>query len=66
MTLNDVQAERPVVENLSESLQIAFGGAVIAVVSGALLRLHIGPKTAWINSSGGLEGEAMEGKVTPL
>jgi hypothetical protein len=52
--------DRPEFENLLESLREVFGAAVTAETSEGLLRLKIGLKTAWINSSGELEGEACE------
>jgi hypothetical protein len=43
---------------LGRSLKQAFGETVSAEVASDLLRLEIGNKIAWINSSGELEGEA--------
>ena len=50
-------------ETLRRSLKKAFSEAVSAEVAGELLRLSIGSKTAWVNSSGELEGEASHSTV---
>jgi hypothetical protein len=47
-------------EALRRSLKQAFGEAVSAEVAADLIRLEIGNKIAWINSSGELEGEARQ------
>jgi hypothetical protein len=49
--------DRPVLENLAESLRTAYGEAVTADASAGLLHLTIGSREVLINSDGELEGE---------